>query len=32
MMEHFDHYLQVVEVLKSFAGLLAIDPKEPGVL
>lgn len=32
LMEHFDHYLQVVEVLKSFNGLLAIDPKEPGVL
>ncbi len=31
-MEHFDHYLQVVEVLKSFNGLLAVDPKEPGVL
>jgi hypothetical protein len=31
-MEHFDHYLSVVEVLKSFAGLLAVDPKEPAVL
>jgi hypothetical protein len=31
-MEHFDHYLSVVEVLKSFGGLLAVDPKEPGVL
>jgi hypothetical protein len=31
-MEHFDDYLKVVEVLKSFNGLLAIDPKEPGVL
>ena len=31
-MEHFDHYLSVVEVLKSFDGLLAVDPKEPGVL
>ena len=31
-MEHFDHYLSVVEVLKSFNGLLAVDPKEPGVL
>lgn len=31
-MEHFDHYLKVVEVLKSFKGLLAVDPKEPGVL
>jgi len=31
-MEHFDHYLKVVEVLKSFDGLLAVDPKEPGLL
>ena len=31
-MEHFDDYLSVVEVLKSFRGLLAVDPKEPGVL
>jgi hypothetical protein len=31
-MEHFDHYLSVIEVLKSFSGLLAVDPKEPGVL
>ncbi|MCS6865343.1 MAG: hypothetical protein RMJ56_00810 [Gemmataceae bacterium] len=31
-MEHFNDYLKMVEVLKSFAGLLAVDPKEPGVL
>lgn len=31
-MEHFDDYLRVVEVLKSFRGLLAVDPKEPGAL
>ncbi len=31
-MEHFDHFQFVIEVLKSFNGLLAIDPKEPGVL
>lgn len=31
-MEHFDDYLGVVEVLKSFRGVLAVDPKEPGVL
>jgi hypothetical protein len=31
-MEHFDHYLFVIEVLKSFNGLLAVDPKEPGLL
>jgi len=31
-MEHFNEFLTVVEVLKSFRGLLAVDPKEPGVL
>jgi len=31
-MEHFNDYLSMVEVLKSFTGLLAIDPKEPGLL
>jgi hypothetical protein len=31
-MEHFDHYLFVVETLKSFNGLLAVDPNEPGLL
>lgn len=31
-MEHFSDFLAVVEVLKSFTGLLAVDPKEPGVL
>lgn len=31
-MEHFDDYLKVVGVLKSFDGLLAVDPKEPGLL
>ena len=31
-MEHFNDYLSVIEVLKSFNGLLAVDPKEPGVL
>jgi len=31
-MEHFNDYLGMVEVLKSFSGLLAIDPKEPGLL
>jgi hypothetical protein len=31
-MEHFSDFLAVVEVLKSFNGLLAVDPKEPGVL
>jgi hypothetical protein len=31
-MEHFNDYLSVIEVLKTFTGLLAVDPKEPGVL
>jgi hypothetical protein len=31
-MEHFNDYLSVVEVLKSFNGLLAVDPNERGVL
>jgi hypothetical protein len=31
-MEHFNDYLSVVEVLKSFNGLLVVDPKEPAVL
>jgi hypothetical protein len=31
-MEHFNDFLTVVEVLKSFRGLLAVDPKEPGVM
>jgi hypothetical protein len=31
-MEHFNDYLSVVEVLKSFRGMLVVDPKEPGVM
>ena len=31
-LEHFNEYLQVVEVLKSFTGLIAVDPKEPNLL
>ena len=31
-MEHFNDYLSVIEVLKSFNGLLAVDPKAPGTL
>ena len=31
-MEHFNDFLTVVEVLKSFRGLLVVDPKEPGVM
>jgi hypothetical protein len=31
-MEHFNDYILVIEVLQSFGGLLAVDPKQPGVL
>jgi hypothetical protein len=31
-MEHFNDYLSAVEVLKSFGGVLVVDPKEPGVM
>jgi hypothetical protein len=31
-MEHFNDYLLAVEVLQSFKGLIAVDPKEPSLL
>jgi hypothetical protein len=31
-MEHFNDYLSIVEVLKSFSGLMAVDPNEPSLL
>jgi len=31
-LEHFNDFLQVIEVLQSFRGLLAIDPKEPAFM
>jgi len=31
-MEHFNDYLGVVEVLKSFRGVVAVDPHEPSLL
>jgi hypothetical protein len=31
-MEHFNDYLLVVEVLKTFNGLIAVDPQEPSLL
>ncbi len=31
-MEHFDDYQTVVGVLKSFPGLLVVDPKERGIV
>jgi hypothetical protein len=31
-MDHFNDYLRAVEVLKSFNGLIAVDPREPSLL
>jgi hypothetical protein len=31
-MEHFNDYLLAVEVLQSFKGLIAVDPREPSLL
>ena len=31
-MAHFNDYLQAVEVLQSFNGLIAVDPREPSLL
>lgn len=31
-MEHFNDYLLAIEVLQSFKGLIAVDPKEPSFL
>jgi hypothetical protein len=31
-MEHFNEYLFVVEVLKSFRGVVVVDPREPAIL
>lgn len=31
-MEHFNDYLIVIEVLQSFRGVIAIDPKEPALM
>jgi hypothetical protein len=31
-MEHFNDFLSVIEVLKSFNGVIVIDPKEPALL
>ena len=32
MMEHFNDYLLAVEALRSFNGLIAVDPREPSLL
>ena len=31
-MDHFNDYLCAVEVLQSFKGLIAVDPREPSLL
>jgi hypothetical protein len=31
-MDHFNDYLFVVEVLQSFKGVIAVDPREPSLL
>ncbi len=31
-MAHFNDYLLAVEVLQSFKGLIAVDPREPSIL
>lgn len=31
-MEHFNDYLQVIEVLKSFRGVIPVDPHKPSLL
>jgi hypothetical protein len=31
-LEHFNDYLLAVEVLQSFRGLIAVDPREPSLL
>ena len=31
-MAHFNDYLTVIEVLKSFRGVIAVDPEEPSLL
>src|SRR5437763_428083 len=32
MMEHFNDFLSIIEVLKSFSGVIAIDPREPALM
>jgi hypothetical protein len=31
-MEHFNDFLGVVEVLQSFKGVIAVDPREPSLM
>ena len=32
MMEHFNEFIQVIEVLQSFRGVIAVDPREPALM
>jgi hypothetical protein len=32
MMDHFNDFLFVIEVLQSFRGVIAIDPREPALM
>ncbi len=31
-MDHFNHYLQIIEVLQTFQGVIPVDPSEPSLL
>ncbi len=31
-MDHFNDYLQIIELLQSFSGVIAVDPSEPSLL
>jgi hypothetical protein len=31
-MEHFGDYIKILDVLKSFPGVVVVDPKEPSLL
>jgi hypothetical protein len=31
-MDHFNDYLQIIEVLQTFVGVIPVDPKEPSLL
>src|SRR5262245_13628988 len=31
-MDHFNDYLQIIEVLQSFNGVIPVDPQEPSLL
>jgi len=31
-MDHFNDYLQIIEVLQTFQGVIPVDPREPSLL